>query len=202
MSARQFAPAAARNTEPILGVLRDVLPETGRALEIAGGTGQHAEAFARTFPGIQWQSSDPDAAARDSIGARVAESGLGNLAPPLDLDVAAPDWERAVEPGLDAVFCINMIHISPWAACAGLLRGAGALLRPGGLLYLYGPYKRGGEHTAPSNEEFDRSLRRRNPDWGVRDLDDVLAAAAGHSLALENVVAMPANNLSVLIRRG
>lgn len=198
---KHHAPAAARNTAPILDVLRGVLPEMGRALEIASGTGQHIAAFAEAFPGIDWQPSDPDAAARDSIAAWVAESGRGNLAPPLPLDVTVADWERAIESGIDAILCINMIHISPWAAGAGLLRGSGRLLRPGGLLYLYGPYKRGGRHTAPSNAAFDWSLRQRNPDWGVRDVDDVLEAAASLGFDPAGVVAMPVNNLSVLLRR-
>jgi hypothetical protein len=198
----QFANAAARNTGPILDVLRGVAPAAGRALEIASGTGQHVAAFAAAFPDIEWQPSDPSGEARASVDAWAAESGLVNLAPALALDTAVAGWDAAVEPGFDLVVCINMIHIAPWAACEGLMRGAGRLLRPAdGLLYLYGPYKCNGVHTAPSNEAFDRSLRARNPEWGVRDLADVAAAAATHALALERTVDMPANNMSVVFRR-
>lgn len=198
---KQHAPAAARNTEPILEVLRGVVPREGRALEIASGTGQHAAAFAGAFPDIEWQPSDPFAEARDSIAAWVAESGFGNLRPPLELDVTRVGWHEGVEPGLDLVVCINMIHISPWGACLGLMEGAGALLRDDGLLYLYGPYMREGVHTAASNAAFDESLRGRNPAWGIRDMADVVAVAGAHGLAPEGVVAMPANNFSMIFRK-
>ncbi|MFQ5773606.1 MAG: DUF938 domain-containing protein [Kiloniellaceae bacterium] len=198
---RHCAPAAARNLEPILAVLRDTLPDAGAALEIASGTGQHVAAFAAAFPGIEWQPSDPDPAARASNAAWAAEAGLDNIQAPLALDVTAPDWEGFRTPPVDAILCINLLHIAPWAACEGLMRGAGRLLAPSGVLYLYGPYKRDGGHTAPSNAEFDRSLRHRDPAWGVRDLDDVAACAQGHGLALARVVEMPANNLSLIFRR-
>ena len=197
---QHFASAAARNMEPILDVLRDELPEAGTALEIASGTGQHVTAFAQAVPGIDWQPSDPDPAACSSIAAWIAQTGVANVREPLALDVTEPDWEAALSKRLGAVVCINMVHISPWAACEGLMRGAGRLLAPGGLLYLYGPYKRGGEHTAPSNAEFDASLRQRNPAWGVRDLDEVAACAAAHGLELDRVVDMPVNNFSVILR--
>lgn len=198
---KHFAAAADRNTPPILEVLRDAVPATGRALEIAGGTGQHTTAFAAAFPGMHWQPSDRDGDARESINEWISYSGLANTAPPLALDVSEETWDAAVEPGLDLIVCINMIHVSRWAACAGLLRGAGRLLGADGLLYLYGPYKRDGRHTAPSNEAFDRSLRSSNPEWGIRDLADVTAAAAAQGLVLDKIVEMPANNLSVLFRR-
>ncbi len=198
---KHHASAAARNTVPILDVLGAILPETGRALEIASGTGQHAAAFAGAFPGIGWQPSDRDAAARNSIAAWVVESGLGNLLPPVDIDVMNAGWPDTVAGELDLIVCINMIHISPWEACEGLMDGAGKLLREGGLLYLYGPYKRDGGHTAPSNAAFDESLRGRNPAWGIRDMGDVEAAAGGRGMALENTVAMPANNFSVIFRK-
>lgn len=198
---KHHAEAAARNTGAILDVLRRFLPERGQALEIASGTGQHAAAFAEAFPEIEWQPSDPSVEARDSIAAWAAESGLGNLRQPLELDVARSGWQADIEPGLDVVVCINMIHISPWAACEGLMAGAGRLLRQGGLLYLYGPYKQDGEHTAPSNASFDESLRSRNPAWGVRDMADVAALAGAHGMELEDRVAMPANNFSVIFRR-
>jgi SAM-dependent methyltransferase len=188
------APAAERNRDPILAVLRRVLPDRGTVLEIASGTGQHAVSFARALTGLRWQPSDPSAEARDSIEAWRAEAS--NVLPPLALDAAAEAWpiDRA-----DAVVCINMIHIAPWSACVGLLRGAGRVLPPGGVLVLYGPYKRGGAHTAPSNEAFDRDLRVRDPAWGVRDVDDVAAEARAHGLAVREIVQMPANNLTLVL---
>ena len=195
---RQHAPAAARNRDPILAVLRDVLPWTGTVLEIASGSGEHILHFAAGLPGLTFQPSDPNPAARQSIAAWAAESGLANLRPPLALDAAAPPWPIAAA---DAVLCINMIHISPWAATEGLMRGAAAILPPGAPLYLYGPYRRAGVPTAPSNAEFDRSLRDRNPDWGLRDLEAVAALAATAGFTPPAVTEMPANNLSVVFRR-
>lgn len=202
MSDKHHAPAASRNTGPILDVLRGILPATGRALEIASGTGQHAAAFAEAFPGIDWQPSDQGAAARDSIAAWVVEAGLGNLLPPLDIDVMRADWPNAIGGEFDLIVCINMIHISPWAACGGLMQGAGKLLLEDGLLYLYGPYRRDGNHTAPSNAEFDASLRGRDPAWGIRDMGEVAAVAGLHGMTMERMVAMPANNFSLIFRKG
>jgi SAM-dependent methyltransferase len=195
----QSAPAAERNREPILAVLQRVLPPTGLALEIASGTGQHVVHFAKALPKWTWQPSEPDPQMRGSIAAWVAETGVTNVLAPLDLDVSRADWpvERA-----DAVVCINMIHISPWRATEHLLAGCERLLGPGGILFLYGPYRRSGRHTAPSNEAFDESLRQRNPQWGVRDLEMVADKAKQHGLALSEVVEMPANNLSVVFVRG
>lgn len=195
---RRSAPAAARNTEPILNVLRGCMPDNGLVLEIASGTGEHAIAFARTFPQLLIQPSDPDPAALRSIEAWREEAGLPNLLEPVPLDVRARDWpiERA-----DAVLCINMIHISPWAATEALMRGAGRVLGEGGLLYLYGPYRQEGIETAPSNLAFDESLKSRDPEWGVRRLEDVVAEAEKNGFALETVVPMPANNLSVILRK-
>jgi SAM-dependent methyltransferase len=195
---RRFAPATARNREPILAVLRSALPANGLTLEIASGSGEHVVAFAAAFPDLVWQPSDPSPEARASIAGWVAADGRANILAPLDLDAARPGWpiDRA-----DAILCINMIHISPWAATEGLMRGAGRLLAPGGLLYLYGPYRQTGVPTAPSNEAFDADLRRRDPVWGLRQLDEVSECAATHGLVLDRVVAMPANNLSVLFRR-
>lgn len=198
---KHFAPAAERNAGPILAVLRDVVPETGRALEVASGTGQHVAAFAPAFPGIRWQPSDPDADARASIAAWIEDAGLNNVEAPIALDVLRPHWHTAVADGLDIVVCINLLHIAPREACVGLMAGAGRLLRAGGYLYLYGPYRRDGRHTAPSNAEFDRSLRARNPAWGVRDVEDVERTAAEHGFVLARLVEMPANNLSLLFRR-
>ncbi len=198
---KHFASAAARNTQPILDVLAEIVPAAGRALEIASGTGQHIAAFAAAFPGIHWQPSDPGADARDSIAAWVAEAGLANLAPPVDLDVMRPGWQGAAGGPYDLLVCINMIHIAPWAACLGLMEGAGVLLRPDGVLYLYGPYRRDGAHTAPSNEAFDHSLRARHPEWGVRDMEDVAETAAERGLVREKTVPMPAENFSLVFRK-
>ncbi len=191
-----ISPATARNREPILAVLRRVLPARGRVLEIASGAGEHAVFFARAMPGINWQPSDPDHQARESIAAWIAAEQLANVAPPLAIDVCAVDWE--VVPHFDALVAINMIHISPWQATLGLMAGSRRLLRAGGVLYTYGPYKRAGRHTAPSNEAFDASLKARDPNWGVRDVADVERAAAAQGLALREIVEMPANNLSLV----
>lgn len=197
---RKSAPAALRNREPILAVLRRVLPRAGRVLEIASGSGEHALYFAGALPKLTWQPSDPDAAARDSIADWASEASGANLLPPLDLDVTRPGWQAGVAAPVDAILCCNMIHIAPWAACLGLLDGARDLLGADRPLVLYGPFQRGGAHTAPSNAAFDASLRERNPAWGVRDLDVVEAEARSRGLALKCVIEMPANNLSVVFR--
>lgn len=190
------APATARNRDPILEVLHRVLPPAGLVLEVASGSGEHAVWFAPRLPGLTWQPSDPDSVARQSIEAWRQATAAGNLLPPLDLDVRRWPWpvERA-----EAVVAINMIHISPWAATEGLVRGATALLPVGAPLVLYGPFRREGRHTAPSNEAFDADLRMRDPSWGVRDLEAVAEAAEAFDLA--EVVAMPANNFTVVLRR-
>ena len=198
MDERQTAPAAERNKGPILAVLRRVLPESGLVLEIASGTGQHVVHFAGALPRLTWQPSDPDPQMRASIAAWVADVALPNLRPPLDLDVCSEAWpvERA-----DAVMCINTIHIAPWAATLHLMAGALRLLPARGVLVLYGPFRRLGRHTAPSNEMFDAQLQRANLAWGVRDLEVVANVADKNGLALEEVIEMPANNLSVVFRR-
>lgn len=190
-------PAPERNKDPILKVLRGALPARGRVLEIASGTGQHVIHFAAALPQLQWLPSDPEAPHRESIQARIVQSGLSNVASPLALDVLDADWpvDRA-----DAVVCINMIHIAPREATLALLRQSARLLPAGGLLYLYGPFRRHGAHTAPSNAAFDADLRRRDAAWGVRNLEDVADQAAGHGLVLQEVIDMPANNCSVLFR--
>ena len=165
---------------------------------MASGTGEHAVHFAAAFPDLQWQPSDPDPTALRSIEAWRAEVGLINLLAPLSLDVHADSWPVA---RADALLAINMIHISPWSATVGLMRGAGRLLQAGAPLYLYGPYRQAGVETASSNEAFDASLRSRNPSWGLRDLEDVVAEAEANGFRLETVVPMPANNLSVVFRR-
>jgi hypothetical protein len=192
------SPATARNREPIAAVLREVLPERGLVLEVASGAGEHAAFFARLFPHLIWQPSDPQPQALGSIHAHVAEAALANLREPVALDASRETWpvERA-----DALVCINMVHISPWAATVGLMRGAGRLLESGAPLILYGPYRRDGVPTAPSNEAFDRSLKERNAEWGLRRLEDVAAEAERAGLAPERVVEMPANNLAVVFRK-
>lgn len=195
---KRFAAAAERNQGPIIQVLREHLPEQGLVLEIASGTGQHCVAFAKAFPKLRWQPSDPDLSARCSIEAWIHEQHCDNVLLPLDLDAHDEDWglER-----VDAMVCINMIHISPWSACLGMFRGASRLLSEGGLLYLYGPYRVHGQHTAPSNEAFDASLQQRDPAWGVRDIQDVQQAGLACGFVLRQVVEMPANNKSLLFRR-
>jgi SAM-dependent methyltransferase len=194
---KRRAPATERNREPIAAVLREVLPPRGLVLEVASGTGEHAAYFARLFPALDWQPSDPDPDALNSITAWAADAGLPNLRDPVQLD-AAGTWAITQA---DAILCINMVHISPWAATLGLLDGAARLLPAGAPLYLYGPYRRAGILTAPSNEAFDRSLKERNPEWGLRNLEDVAAEAERRALRLDRVVEMPANNLSVVFRR-
>ena len=188
--------AAERNKQPILAELRQLLPASGRVLEIASGTGQHVEYFAREMPGLAWQPTDRDDADLAQIEARRRQSGLANILPALRLDVLEQPWRMARQ--VDAVLCINMIHISPWEATLALFAGAAALLAPGGVLYTYGPYRFDGV-TPPSNEAFDQSLRSRDPRWGVRDVKDLGAAAKG--FALTEIVAMPANNHSLIFRR-
>lgn len=196
---RLYAPAVARNREPILAVLRRVLPAGGLVLEVASGSGEHAAFFAQGLPQITWQPSDPDPRARASIAAFREAGATHNLLPPLALDAAMPEWPIA---RAAAVVCINMIHIAPWSACAGLMAGAARVLPSAGVLYLYGPYKEEGRHTAPSNEAFDADLRARDPSWGVRDLGEVMALARRYGLVHQETVTMPANNRSVVFRRG
>lgn len=198
MDARRYAPATARNREAILAVLERVLPREGRVLELAAGSGEHAVFFAAAMPGLAWQPSDSDPSARASIAAWIEAEGTPNVAPPLDIDVCATDWGTG--DGYVAVLAINMIHISPWEATLGLMDGAARVLRPGGLLITYGPYKRDGAHTAPSNEAFEGWLKDRDERFGVRDIADVEAAANAQGLTLIEVVAMPANNFALVFR--
>ena len=193
-----FSPAAERNKDPILGVLAAELPDTGTALEIASGTGQHVCHFASALPGIHWQPTEPDDASREAMIMRIREAGLRNVGSPLALDVNHPVWP--VEERYDAILCINIVHISPWPATLALLRGAQRHLSPTGKLILYGPYLENGV-AAPSNLEFDASLKRRNPEWGLRELEEVTRVAISHNLALTRRVRMPANNLSLVFAR-
>jgi len=202
MDARQYAPATQRNREPILKVLSEVIPPNSNILEIASGTGEHAIFFAERLQSCRWIPSDLNSDAYHSIKSWKDTCPVGNLESPLLIDVTQDNWqEQIINREINAIVNINMIHISPWQACIGLVKGAEEILSPGGILYLYGPYKRKGEHTSPSNASFDRSLRDRNPLWGVRDLETVVATAEAHSLKLQQVTAMPANNLSVIFRR-
>lgn len=197
--ARRSAPAALRNREPIARVLREWLPDHGLVLEIASGTGEHAVYLAETFPNLEWQPSDVHPDALRSIRAWREGTGLSNLREPLVIDATAPDWpiERA-----DAVLNINMVHISPWAAALGLLDGAARLLGPGSPLILYGPWISAQVETAPSNLAFDADLKRRDPEWGLRTVEEFAAQAGARGLSLVEQRQMPANNLMLLFRNG
>ena len=197
--ATRSAPAAARNREPILRVLRDYLPRPALVLEIASGTREHAVWFSSALPEVTWQPTDHDPEALSSIAAWREMAGPPNLLPPLHLDAAADAWPIAQA---DAVVAINMVHIAPWTATQGLIAGAARVLTQGGLLFLYGPFSEGGEHTAASNAAFDADLRARDPSWGIRDLDDVTDLASQHGFMGPERIAMPANNLIVAFRGG
>lgn len=196
MTEKLSFPSADRNKDPILEVLERVLPPNASVLEIASGSGQHAVHFAGQLPEITWQPSDVDPERRASIRIWREESGLGNILDPLAVDVTEPEWNVGT---FDAIYNSNLIHISPWECCLGLLAGARRHVRPGGLLIIYGPFKIGGGHTAPSNRAFDEDLRSRDPRWGVRDLEAVRGAADGFDL--EERVEMPANNQTLIFRK-
>ena len=198
MMAKDFAPAAERNRQPILDVLRRMLPPTGLVLEVASGTGQHAIFFSEHLPALQWQPTDASSEALRSIGKRVDESARENLLAPLELDVRSSPWPLT---SADALVCINMIHISPWETTEALFHGASNLLAGGCPLITYGPYRFHGEHTAPSNAAFDQSLRSRNARWGVRDIDELLELGGRTGFTLEEQVVMPANNMTLVWTR-
>lgn len=200
LAGARASPAAARNQGPILDVLRVHLAARASVLEIASGSGEHAVAFARALPATTWTPSDPSAEARDSIAAWATVAGLPNLNPALALDAADPaTWPKET---VHAIVCLNMIHISPWTATEGLMAGAGRLLAdPGGLLVLYGPFREADTPLAPSNRDFDESLGARDPGWGLRDRDTVVALARTRGLHLTRRIEMPANNLILLFRR-
>lgn len=206
---RQYAPATERNREPILAVLQRVLPANGTVLEVASGTGEHAVFFAPRLLPRKWLPTDPNPQARASIAAWQERCPSDNLYPPLQLDARDSVWpvevvgkpESQYRSDITAIVSINMIHIAPWSACLGLMAGAGRILPSGGILYLYGPFKQGGAHTAPSNAAFDEMLQSQNCEWGVRNLEDAIAAAAAQQLKCLETIQMPANNLSVIFQR-
>ncbi len=193
--------ATARNKAPILEVLERVLPASGTVVEIASGYGEHVVHFAAALPGLRFVPTDASADGRVIAAEHIAEAGLPNVEPPRELDVTWPDWPDRLGVRAAAIVCINMIHIAPIEALAGLVRGAGALLGPGAPLVLYGPYRFHGVFLAPSNAAFSEDLKSRNPAWGVRDIDDVAAAAAREGFRLEDPIPMPANNHVVVLRR-
>jgi len=195
---RWFAPSAERNRDPILAVLTRVLPQTGFVLEIGSGTGQHVVHFAAALPRLTWQPSDPDAEFRESVRSWLVREKLANVRAPVELDVRRLPWPFA---RADAVLSINMIHVAPWAATEAVVAGAKEILPDAGVLFLYGPYRRFGRHTASSNEAFDAALRASDPAWGLRDLEAVVEIARAAELDLAEVIAMPANNFSVVFRK-
>ncbi len=195
---RWVAPAAERNKGPILEVLQRVLPARGLVLEIGSGTGQHVVHFAKALPQLSWQPSDPDPENRRSIALWSRVEELGNVNSPLALDARERPWPVDTA---DAIVCINVVHVSPWAATLALFEGARNLLPREGVLILYGPYRRSGRHTAPSNEKFDADLRAHDPEWGVRDVDELREVAARAGFALAEIVDMPANNFSLVFRK-
>lgn len=196
--ARRFAPSYQRNREPILAVLQKILPARGLALEVASGSGEHVQFFAQNFPGLTFQPTDADSFARESIDAWTAQAGNKNVLPAKPLDASRPPWPLSQA---DAILCINMTHISPFAATEGLFRQAYELLSPGAPLYLYGPFWRDGVAPAPSNLDFDASLRAQNPEWGLRAVEQLAALAAENDFSAPEIVEMPANNLSLIFRR-
>ena len=193
---KRFAQSAERNGEPILAVLRRSLPEKGLVLEIGSGTGQHVTHFARALPGLQWQPTDIDPQLRESVRCWIRDAGLANVREPVALDVHASPWAVATA---DAVVCINMIHVAPWPSTLALFAGARSI--GARAVFLYGPYRRSGAHTAPSNAQFDASLRANDPSWGIRDMEAVEQVAIDNGYTLVEVVPMPANNFSLVLRR-
>lgn len=199
VDSRQHAPATLRNRDPLLAVLKRVLPSHGLVLEIASGTGEHVAWFAPRIPHLTWQPSDANPLALKSIAAWSREVRAGNIQPPVEIDACLHQWpvERA-----NAVLCVNMIHISPWDCTLGLMAGAGRILPEGGVLVLYGPFRINNQHISLSNAEFDQSLQTRDPSWGVRDLETVQGAAEEEGLHLAERISMPANNHTLVFVRG
>lgn len=204
LAQKKYAPATDRNKKPILAALKSCLPDHGTILEIASGSGQHATYFIKNLPNHYWQPSDPDAESRNSICAWWWEVQLNNILPPLNINTQDDIWsvEKIGTPlPITSMVCINMIHISPWESTIGLMKGAGRILPQDGILYLYGPFKIDGKHTAPSNEQFDMGFLSQNKDWGVRNLNDVIKLAGENGLSLVETIKMPANNLSVIFKK-
>ena len=197
---RQYAPATQRNRDSIFETLVSVLPPKGNILEIASGTGEHAVYFASKLKNYQWIPSEPDAMRQKSIDAWRKFCSSPNCQPSVNINVLNSAWTEELK-NLEIIAIVNMIHISPWEACLGLIEGAGNLLPSGGILYLYGPYKQGGKHTAPSNELFDESLFVQNKAWGVRNLEDVIEVSQQRGLKFIKTVNMPANNLSIIFQK-
>ncbi len=195
---RRFAPATTRNRDPLLQVLKSLLPQTGTILEIASGTGEHACYFAPAFGNAIWQPTDIDEGAIASINAHRQADGPANLASPLYLNVMEPEWPISAA---DAALCVNMLHIAPWACCENLLQGCAHVLSPGAPLVLYGPFKRDGAHTAPSNAQFDQTLRGQNTEWGIRDIDEIAKAGKARGFTIEDPIAMPSNNFCLVLRQ-
>jgi len=201
---RQFSPSAQRNAAPILKALKTCLPGNGTVLEVAAGTGEHSIIFAPAFPNLSWLATDPAEDKIESIRAWHLKKPSTNLLFPMKLDAAAKTWPVegiGLPAPITAIVCINMIHVSPWKAGKGLLAAAGRILPKGGILYLYGAFKKGGKHTAPSNVEFNTMLKKTNPEWGLRNMEDVAAEAKKHGLKLIKTIPMPANNFSVVFRK-
>jgi hypothetical protein len=193
---RQYAPASERNSKPILSVLQNILPRSGLLLEIAAGSGQHAAFFAPYFPKLTWQPTEPDPDSRASITAWIEHTHTKNINMPIDLDVTSLPWPISKA---DAIFSSNMIHITPWECCLGLMTGAEQALKPHGVLILYGPFLINGKETAISNIQFDNSLRKQNTHWGIRNLEKVIKAANACGLECKEIIEMPANNLIVIL---
>lgn len=199
---KKYAPATNRNRQPILEVLKEIIPSSGNILEIASGTGEHSLFFAPNFPQQEWIPSDKQKDCLDSIKAWKRDCPTDNLQQPITIDVMKPDWWKPLlSKEITVVICINMIHIAPWLACLGLIEGAKKILPVNGIIYLYGPYKVQNQHTAPSNKEFDRYLQIQDSEWGVRNLEDVVSVANDNGFVLEKLVNMPANNLSLVFRK-
>jgi SAM-dependent methyltransferase len=198
LTAKQHAPHADRNKGPIVEILRRVLPDTGIALEVGSGTGQHIAHFARTFPNLEWQPSDYDQVAVASVDSYRREASVRNLREPLLLEVRKKVWGHGL---LDAVLAIHLIHVTSWSVCEGLFDGARRHLRPGGVLFLQGPFKQGGGFDCGKNAELDGLLRAKNPDWGLRDLEAVAALGTARGLLVEQVIDMPDNELATVFRK-